>query len=49
MIAKEGDANAMKQVVDAEDFAQKIETFRILEFSSAANLPKEAKAAIDFD
>lgn len=49
MIANEGDANAMKQVVDAEDFAQKIETFRILEFSSAANLPKEAKAAIDFD
>ena len=49
MIANEGDANAMKQVVDAEDFAQKIETFRILEFTSAANLPKEAKAAIDFD
>lgn len=49
LIANEGDAEAMKQVVDADDFERRLETFRIVEFTSANDISKQTKVAIDFD
>ncbi len=48
MIAGEGDSNAMRQVVDAEEFSRKFAGFRQLRFSAAAQPNPEAKASIDF-
>ena len=50
MIADEGDPDAMQKVVDAEVFASKIQTFRTLHFTAAANPDDkdEEKAVIDF-
>ena len=48
LIAEEGDRNAMRQVIDAEEFAAQFDRFRQIRFSSAATADKEAKAAIDF-
>jgi len=48
MIAGEGDSNAMRQVVDAEEFSRKFSEFRQLRFSAAAQPDPEAKASIDF-
>ena len=48
MIAEEGDAEAMKQVVDAEAFASRFETFRKLAFTAAASPAAGAGASIDF-
>ncbi len=48
MIAGEGDSNAMRQVVDAEEFSRKFAGFRQLRFSAAAQPDPEAKASIDF-
>ncbi len=48
IIADEGDRNAMRQVVDAEEFAAKFETFRQLRFTAAANPGKNTSTAIDF-
>ena len=47
MIADEGDRKAMDRVVDAERFAERFPAFRQLRFS-AAGMPREADAAIDF-
>ena len=49
LIANEGDAEAMKQVVDADDFERRLESFRIVEFTSANDISKQTKAAVDFD
>lgn len=48
MIAGEGDSDAMRQVVDAEEFRTKFATFRQLRFTAAAQPDPEAKASIDF-
>ena len=48
MIADEGDASAMNQVVDAEEFARAFARFRLLHFTASA-LPADGDvAAIDF-
>lgn len=49
LIAEEGDKNAMRQVVDAEDFALKFERFRQLRFTAAQQPDDKANAAIDFN
>ena len=49
LIANEGDANAMRQVVDVDDFVRNFSKFRQLRFTSAANPDSEAKASIDFE
>ncbi len=48
MIADEGDRNAMNQVVDADEFADRLTTFRQVHFTASATPNAEAKAAIDF-
>jgi len=48
MIADEGDASAMKQVIDADDFAGRLGSFRQVRFSSAARPDPAAQASIDF-
>ncbi len=48
MIAGEGDSNAMRQVVDAEEFGKKFAEFKQLRFTSAAQPDAAAKASIDF-
>ncbi|MDE5586035.1 MAG: transcription-repair coupling factor, partial [Muribaculaceae bacterium] len=47
-IAEEGDADSMKKVVDAEDFANRLEGFRIFEFGMTAS-PSGKDAVMDFD
>jgi len=50
MIADEGDSHSMEQVVDAEEFATHIETFKIIEFSAASNNDrKDASTIMAFD
>lgn len=49
IIANEGDRNAMRQVVDADDFVTKFGCFRQLRFTSAAQPDAEAMASINFD
>ncbi len=48
MIAGEGDTNAMRQVVDADAFAEKFPTFKQLRFTSAAQPDPKAKLSVDF-
>ena len=48
MIADEGDASAMKQVIDAYDFAGRLGSFRQVRFSAAARPDPAAQASIDF-
>lgn len=48
MIAGEGDCNAMRQVVDAEEFGRKFAGFKQLRFTSASQPDSSAKASIDF-
>ncbi len=48
MIADEGDASAMKQVIDADDFAGRLDSFRQVRFSAAARPDPAAQASIDF-
>ncbi|MCM1517423.1 MAG: transcription-repair coupling factor [Pseudoflavonifractor sp.] len=47
-IADEGDRNAMAQVVDAEEFATRLDGFRQLRFTAATAPEAAPKAAIDF-
>ncbi len=47
-IAEEGDAESMKKVVDAEDFASRIEDFRIFEFGMTATT-SGADAVMEFN
>ncbi len=49
LIANEGDKNAMRQVVDAEDFASRFGQFKQLRFTSAATPDNEASTSIDFN
>ena len=49
MIAGEGDAGAMSQVIDAGEFEKRLATFRQVRFTSGAQPDKEAGATIDFD
>ena len=49
LIAEEGDKNAMKQVVDADDFALKFNRFKQIRFTAGAQPDSQAKAAIDFN
>ena len=49
LIADEGDKNAMKQVVDADDFEKKFAQFRQLRFTAAAQPDVDAKASINFN
>ncbi len=49
LIANEGDKNAMRQVVDAEDFASRFGQFMQLRFTSAATPDNEASTSIDFN
>lgn len=46
--ASEGDATAMRQLVDGEEFRSQFGTFRRLEFTSAAQPSATSKASIDF-
>lgn len=48
MIAGEGDPDAMKQVIDPEQFSADFATFRQLRFTSSAQPDPQARAAIDF-
>ena len=48
VIADEGDPRAMEQVVDANDFAKRLATFRTLHFTAAAQPVAGADAVIDF-
>ncbi len=48
VIAGEGDANAMDEVIDPERFARKFGSFRQLRFTAAALPDPEAGASIDF-
>ena len=47
-IAEEGDPDAMRKVVDAEDFARRLEGFRIFEFGLTASA-SGADAVMEFD
>lgn len=47
LIANEGDKNAMRQVVDADEFESKFAKFRQIKFTSSST-SSSAKAAIDF-
>ncbi len=47
-IAEEGDPEAMKKVVDAEDFAHRLEKFRIFQFGMTAS-PHGADAVMEFN
>lgn len=49
MIADEGDAKAMDQVIDAGEFAAHLEKFKIREFTAAATVEKSVPPAIGFD
>lgn len=49
MIADEGDSHAMDQVVDAEEFASHIESFKVIEFTASANAQKEAPSTLGFE
>lgn len=49
MIADEGDARAMDQVVDADEFASHLEKFKIREFSASATPDSSASASLGFD
>lgn len=46
--ASEGDASAMRQLIDAEEFKAKFDSFRRIEFTAAAMPVSEAAALIDF-
>ncbi|MDE5686515.1 MAG: transcription-repair coupling factor [Paramuribaculum sp.] len=46
--ASEGDASAMRQLIDAEEFKAKFDSFRRIEFTAAAMPVSEAAASIDF-
>lgn len=48
MIADEGDRNAMRQVVDADDFGRRFASFGQIRFTSASQPDPEAGASIDF-
>ena len=48
MIADEGDASAMKQVIDADDFTGRLGSFRQVRFSATARPDPAAQASIDF-
>lgn len=48
VIADEGDADAMKQVIDAEDFDRDFRAFTQLCFTSAASSPDSSAVSIDF-
>lgn len=49
IIAGEGDMAAMKQVVDAGEFARHLQEFRQLRFTASAQLDPAATASIDFN
>ena len=49
MIADEGDARAMDQVVDADEFASHLEKFKIREFTASATPDSSASASLGFD
>ena len=49
MIADEGDARAMDQVVDADEFASHLEEFKIREFTASATPDSSASASLGFD
>lgn len=48
VIADEGDRNAMRQVVDADDFTTRFNALRQLRFTAAAQADADAPASIDF-
>ncbi len=48
VIANEGDANALKEVIDPDDFTARLATTRRVLFTSAANPTTGAEASIDF-
>lgn len=48
LIADEGDASAMSQVVDPERFADELACFKLVSFTSALDVPSGTKAAIGF-
>ncbi len=48
LIAEEGDKNAMRQVVDADDFANKFGTFRQIRYTVAPSASADSPLAIDF-
>ena len=48
MIAGEGDPDAMRQVIDAEQFCADLARFRQLRFTSGARPDAEARVSIDF-
>ncbi len=48
MIADEGDARAMDQVVDADEFAAALERFKLREFTAAPTVSRAAAASVDF-
>ncbi len=48
-MASEGDASAMLHVVDPEEFAQSLAQFRMLRFTSAADISAGGAAAVNFD
>ena len=49
LIANEGDTNAMRQVVDADEFVAQFAAFRQLRFTSGSTPDSEAKESIDFN
>lgn len=48
IIADEGDRNAMNQVVDADEFASRLSSFKQVHFTAAASPDTSANTAIDF-
>ncbi|MDE6490692.1 MAG: transcription-repair coupling factor, partial [Muribaculaceae bacterium] len=48
VIADEGDRNAMRQVVDADDFRRRFDSFSQIRFSASSQPDPEASASIDF-
>ena len=49
MIADEGDKNAMRQLVDGEDFAARWASFRHVSLLTSVNADSKAQAALDFN
>lgn len=49
MIADEGDAKAMDQVIDADEFAAHIDKFRLREFTASSTADSSASASLGFD
>ncbi len=49
LIADEGDANAMKQVVDAEQFATALDNFDVFEFTTGRSVSPQIETSVDFD